>query len=80
MPSRATQQRLGRDAAPVEADTPEQLALDDRGLEPELRRADRSDIAARAGAEDDEVVGVSHSFLFLPRSHAACPLRRARRR
>ena len=56
------QQRLGRDAAPVEADAAEQLALDDRGLEAELRRADRGDIAAGPGAEDDEVVSVSHCF------------------
>src|SRR5690606_9064401 len=42
------QQRLRRDAAPVEADTAEQLALDDRRLQPELRRADRRDIAAGA--------------------------------
>ena len=31
------------------------LALDDRGLQAELRRADRRDIAAGARAEDDEV-------------------------
>ena len=64
------QQRLGRDAAPVEADAAEQLALDDRGLEPELRGADRGDIAAGPGAEDDEVVWVSHCF-FLRRDRAA---------
>ena len=60
------QQRLGRDAAPVEADAAEILALDDRGLEPQLRRADRGDIAAGPRAEDDEVVSFSH-FLFLRR-------------
>ena len=65
------QQRLGRDAAPVEADAAEQLALDDRGLEAELRRADRGDIAAGPGAEDDEVVGVRHWTLRL----APLPLR-----
>ena len=55
------QQRLGRDAAPVEADAAEILALDDRGLEAELRRADGGDIAARSGADDDDVEGgVSH--------------------
>ena len=64
------QQRLGRDAAPVEADSAEQFALDDRGLQPELRGADRRDIAAGARAEDDEVVSVSHWF----------PLRRDRPR
>ena len=51
------EQRLGRDAAPVEADAAKVLALDDRGLEAELRGADRGDIAAGPGAEDDEVVG-----------------------
>jgi hypothetical protein len=51
------QQRLGRDAAPVEADAAKQLALDDRGLEAELRGADRGDVAAGPRAEDDEVVG-----------------------
>ena len=37
---RRAQQRLGRDAAPVEADAAEIFALDDRGLEAELRGAD----------------------------------------
>jgi hypothetical protein len=42
------QQRLGRNAPPVEADAAQELALDDRGLEAELARADRGDIAAGA--------------------------------
>ena len=54
------QQRLGRDAAPVEAYPAEILALDDRSLEAELARADRRDIAAGPRAKDDEVVSVSH--------------------
>ena len=58
------QQRLGRDAAPVEADAAEVLALDDRGLEAKLRRADRGDIAAGAGAEHDDVVDSAIGFLF----------------
>ena len=62
------QQRLGRDAAPVEADAAEQLALDDRGLQAQLRRADRRDIAAGPRAEDDEVVSVRHSMLPKPLS------------
>ena len=33
------------------------LALDDRRLQAELRGADRRDIAAGAGADDDDVVG-----------------------
>src|SRR3954447_9852855 len=60
-----TQQRLGRDAPPVEANPAEQLALDNRSLEAQLRRADGRDIAARSGAEDDQVVGVRHCCLKL---------------
>ena len=41
-----TQQRLGGNAAPVEADAAQIRALDDRGLEAELRGADRRHIAA----------------------------------
>ena len=57
---RRAQQRLGRNAAPVEADAAEIGALDDRGLEAELRGADRGDVAARAGADDDDVEGFGH--------------------
>ena len=49
------QQRLGRDAAPVEADAAEVLALHQRGLHAELGGADRGDIAAGAAADHDEV-------------------------
>src|SRR3569833_2893941 len=54
------EQRLGRDAAPVEADAAELLALDDGGLEAELRRPDSRDIAAGPRTEDDEIVAVRH--------------------
>ena len=37
-----------------------QFALHDRGLEAQLRAADRGDIAAGAGAENDDVVLVCH--------------------
>src|SRR5262249_31977863 len=40
------EKRLRRDAAPVEADAAEAFALDARGLEPELRCADRGDVAS----------------------------------
>jgi hypothetical protein len=50
------EQRLRRDAAPVEADPAEPLALDARGLEPELRAADRRDVAAGTRADNDDVV------------------------
>jgi hypothetical protein len=58
---RAAQQRLGRNAAPVQADAAEIGFFHDRGLEPELRRADRRDIAAGTGADDDEIVGHAQS-------------------
>jgi hypothetical protein len=62
------QQRLGGDAAPVEADAAQVVALDDRRLEAELRRPDRRDVAARPGADDDDVEALlSHAR---PRSGA----------
>jgi hypothetical protein len=54
------QQRLGRDAAPVEADAAEMLALDNGGLHAELGGADGGDIAARSATDDDDVVSVCH--------------------
>ena len=54
---RRAQQRLGRDAAPVETNAAEIIALDDGRLEAELRRADGGDIAAGAGADDENVEG-----------------------
>ena len=66
---RVLEQRLGRDAAPVEAGAAEhRRPFDDRGLEPELRGADRGDIAAGAGADHDDVVFVSHSVFFIDES------------
>ena len=53
-------QRLGRDRAGVEADAADHLlAVDDGDLLAELRRGDRALLAGRAGADDDEVVGVA---------------------
>jgi len=66
---RRAQQRLGRDAAPVEADAAQILTLDNRGLEPKLRGTDRGNIATGAGAEDDDVVIFSQQtvpFCFQP--------------
>jgi hypothetical protein len=52
------QQRLRRNAADIQAGAAEGLVLlDHRDLEAELRRADRADIAAGAGADDCKVVG-----------------------
>ena len=55
------EQRLGRDAAPVETDAAEMLALDDRGLEAELGGADRGDIAAGPRADHGEIEAASRS-------------------
>ena len=55
------QQRLRRDAADIEAGAAEGRALfNDGGLQAQLGRADGADIAAGTGADDDEVVFVSH--------------------
>ena len=51
------QQRLRGNTTPVEADPAEQLALDDRRIQPELRGADGGDIAAGAAADDHDVGG-----------------------
>ncbi len=51
------QHRLRRDAADVEAGAAEGGVLFDHGgFQAELRRANGADIAAGAGADDDEVV------------------------
>ena len=56
------QQRLRRDAADVEAGAAMGRALlDDGGAQAELRGADGADIAAGAGADDDEIVGAHGS-------------------
>ncbi len=58
---RGAQQRLGGNAAPVQADAAEMLLLDDRGLEAELGRANGRDIATGPRADDDDVEGcISH--------------------
>src|SRR5439155_15362397 len=47
---------FARDAANVEAGAAElAVLLDDGGFESKLRGANRSDVAARAGADDDDV-------------------------
>src|SRR5262249_45960095 len=58
------QQRLGGNATDVEAGAAEGLVLFDYGnLHAELCRADGADIAAGAGADDDEIVGHDYSEL-----------------
>ncbi len=59
---RRTQQRLGRNTAPVEADAAQMFAFDDSGLETELRCADRRHIAAGARSDNNNVVNVGHNF------------------
>ncbi len=61
---RRAQQRLGRDATPVQANAAQVIALDDRSLEAKLRRADGGDVTAGTGADDQYVEGsVSHVFI-----------------
>ena len=64
---RVLEQRLGRNAAPVQAGAAEhRRALDDGGREAELRGADRGHVAAGAGADHHDVVFVRHLLVFLP--------------
>src|SRR4029453_11795566 len=54
------EQRLGRDAADVEADPPPEPRLHDGHAEPELGGADGGDVPTGPGAEDDDVEGFAH--------------------
>ncbi len=62
------EQRLGRDAADVEADAAPVLVLDDRHGLAELGRADRRDVATGAGSEHQhvEVSHAAHPIARLP--------------
>ena len=56
---RVLQKRFRRDATPVQACAAQHGgAFDARGLESELRRPDRGHVAARSGADDNQVVFV----------------------
>ena len=59
------QERLGRDAAPVQADAAELVALDAEDPLLELGGADRAGVAGRPAADHDDVVVVGHWFLIL---------------
>jgi hypothetical protein len=62
---RVLEERLRRDAAPVEAGASERLLPfyhDD--AQPQLRRPDGSRVAARPGADDDQVVLAGHGCSF----------------
>ena len=54
------QQRLGRDAADVEAHAAPVLVLDHGDAEAELSGADGGDVPAGTGTEDDDVEGIAH--------------------
>src|SRR5262249_11393105 len=56
------EQRLGRDAADVQTRPAEKFAFDAGDFEAELSRADRRDVSARAGADDDDVkIALAHA-------------------
>ena len=50
------EERLGGDAAPVEADAADAVLLDEGSLQAELGRPDRGDVAAGPAADDSHVV------------------------
>src|SRR5690625_2856206 len=59
---RAAQERLGRDAPPIQADAAEMLTLHHCGLHPELSRPDCRNIAPGSGADHDQVeAGLRHA-------------------
>src|SRR6202035_1677337 len=58
-------QRLGRNAAPVQANAAEVGFFHDRGLEAELCGANGGDVAAGTGADDDDVEGCVGHFQSL---------------
>ena len=71
---RGVQQRLGRDAADVDAGAAERLVhLDADGDEAELGGADRGDIAARAAADDHDVGGSVRSHGLRSESEVGRP-------
>ncbi len=52
---RGVDDRLGRNAADMQAGSAEPAVLDQQRVEPKLARADRRDIAARAPADDENL-------------------------
>ena len=57
------QEGLGRDAAPVQADAAQLVALDAEHALLELGGADRAGVAGGAAADHHDVVVVGHGFL-----------------
>ena len=70
------QQRLGRDAAPVEADAAQILPLHQRGLHAELAGADRRDIATGPAAHHDKIEALGHRQPPAARRRSASPVTR----
>src|SRR2546422_713182 len=66
------QERLGRDAAPVQADAAGPVVLDGRHRKTELRAADRGDVTPRSRADDGDV-GVVRGHRSTPGAAAAPP-------
>jgi hypothetical protein len=54
------QQGLGRDAGPVSALAADQLALDERGTQPELRQSGGRDLPGGTGPDDDRIEVFAH--------------------
>ena len=61
---------LGRDAPPVEADAPQRFALDDNSSEAQLRGSNGGDVAAGAGANNGQLVLVRRDSQGLGSSQA----------
>ncbi len=64
---RRMDERLGRDAADIEAGATRLAGFDDDGVDAELSGADGADIAAGTGADDEQLAGdfFHHGTLFL---------------
>ena len=63
---RRAQQRLGRDAPPIEANPAETFALNNGGFEAELHSADGGNITTGAGTKDDEIIIRHFGFSLKP--------------
>ena len=71
------QNRLGWDAAPVEADAAQRFALDDNSSEAQLRGSNGGDIAAGAGANNGQLVLVRRDSQGLGSSRARLGLQKS---
>ena len=61
---RRAQQSLGRNTSPVQTNPAKIIALDQRDLQPKLRRAYRRDIATGSAADDDKICLRHDGFPF----------------